>query len=100
MNFRDKSIGRLYALALAAVFALTLAGCGGGGGRARLQPLACPLGQIGTPPNCTVPAASAAGLSDRASRDASELHRTAASAAATAYAGMHPASRRDLFVYR
>ena len=34
MNFRDKSMGGLYALALAAVFALALAGCGGGGGTA------------------------------------------------------------------
>ena len=32
MMFRDKSISKLYAYALAAVFALTLAGCGGGGG--------------------------------------------------------------------
>ena len=32
MMFRDKSISKLYAFALAAVFALTLAGCGGNGG--------------------------------------------------------------------
>ena len=29
MMFRDKSISKFYAYALAAVFALTLAGCGG-----------------------------------------------------------------------
>ncbi len=32
MMFREKPINKLYAFALAAVFALTLAGCGGGGG--------------------------------------------------------------------
>jgi len=35
MMFREKSISKLYAFALAAVFALTLAGCGGGGGTAQ-----------------------------------------------------------------
>ena len=45
------------ALICAIVVCMTfvLTNCGGGGGRARLQPLACPLGQVGTPPNCTVP---------------------------------------------
>ena len=32
MMFREKSISKFYAYALAAVFALTLAGCGGSGG--------------------------------------------------------------------
>ena len=32
MMFRDKSISKFYTYALAAVFALTLAGCGGSGG--------------------------------------------------------------------
>ncbi len=32
MMFRDKSISKLYTFALAAVFAMTLAGCGGNGG--------------------------------------------------------------------
>ena len=32
MMFREKSISKFYAFALAAVFALTLAGCGGSGG--------------------------------------------------------------------
>ena len=32
MMFRDKSISKFYAFSLAAVFALTLAGCGGNGG--------------------------------------------------------------------
>ena len=32
MMFREKSISKYYTFALAAVFALTLAGCGGNGG--------------------------------------------------------------------
>ena len=32
MMFREKSISKFYAFTLAAVFALTLAGCGGSGG--------------------------------------------------------------------
>ena len=36
MMFKEKSINKLYAFALAAVFALTLAGCGGGGGTAEV----------------------------------------------------------------
>ena len=38
MMFRDKSISKLYAYALAAVFALTLAGCGGSGGGTAAAP--------------------------------------------------------------
>ena len=34
MMWRNKPINKLYAFMLAAVFALTLAGCGGGGGSA------------------------------------------------------------------
>ena len=34
MMFRDKSISKFYTYALAAVFALTLAGCGGSGSAA------------------------------------------------------------------
>ena len=34
MKFREKSINKLYAFALAAVFAIALAGCGGGSGTA------------------------------------------------------------------
>ena len=41
--------------AIAVCMTLVLTNCGGGGGRAGTQPLACPLGQIGTPPNCTAP---------------------------------------------
>ena len=37
MMFRDKSISKFYAFALAAVFALTLAGCGGNGGTAAVD---------------------------------------------------------------
>ena len=36
MMFKDKYIHKLYAFGLAAVFALTLAGCGGGGGTAQM----------------------------------------------------------------
>ena len=35
MKFKEKPMNKLYAFALAAVFALTLAGCGGGGGTAQ-----------------------------------------------------------------
>ncbi len=62
MMFRDKSISKLYAFALAAVFALTLAGCGGGGTAAMDDdgdmptmpdpPATCDPGYTGTPPNC------------------------------------------------
>ena len=41
--------------AIAVCMTFVLTNCGGGGGGARTQPLACPLGQVGTPPNCTVP---------------------------------------------
>ena len=37
MMFRDKSISKFYTFALAAVFALTLAGCGGSGGGAAVD---------------------------------------------------------------
>ena len=37
MMFREKSISKFYAFALAAVFALTLAGCGGSGGGAMMD---------------------------------------------------------------
>lgn len=37
MMFREKSISKLYAFALAAVFALTLAGCGGSGGGSAME---------------------------------------------------------------
>ena len=37
MMFRDKSISKFYTYALAAVFALTLAGCGGSGGTAAVD---------------------------------------------------------------
>ena len=48
-------------IALAAVFALSLAACGGGGsgtdsnGGPVVTPPTCPAGQIGTPPNCVTP---------------------------------------------
>ena len=38
MMVRDKSINKFYAFALAAVFSLTLAGCGGGGGGTTEEP--------------------------------------------------------------
>lgn len=38
MMWRNKSINKLYAFALAAVFSLTLAGCGGGGGGTAEEP--------------------------------------------------------------
>ncbi|MDE0004535.1 MAG: hypothetical protein OXQ29_17745 [Rhodospirillaceae bacterium] len=38
MTFREKSTNKFYAFALAAVFSLTLAGCGGGGGGTAEEP--------------------------------------------------------------
>ncbi len=44
MKFREKPINKLYAFALAAVFAIALAGCGGGGGTAE-EPASMPTAQ-------------------------------------------------------
>ncbi len=41
MMFKDKYVHKFYAFALAAVFALTLAGCGGGGGALRKRRPRC-----------------------------------------------------------
>ena len=63
MMFRDKSISKYYAFSLAAVFALTLAGCGGNGGTAAVDGdgdngavMECTAPQVGTYPDCTTPA--------------------------------------------
>ena len=77
---------KIFSFMLAAAFALTLAGCGGGGSAAVEEPPAmpemCPEGQVGTPPDCMEPGPTPEEIAAQEEAEALEAAQDAAMMAA------------------
>ena len=86
MMFREKSISKFYAFALAAVFSLTLAGCGGSGGGSAMMDMDEEMPPVVVEP--VDPEPTPEEIEAGALADAQEAAAAAASTAAAAVAGV------------